>query len=68
MFYKELLRLSSQIRIGYLTDVLKAVVSEGQNADGAVSKVVAETLKVFNLTDEERDALLREALEQLNKK
>jgi len=65
MRYEDLLHISTQLRCGYLHDVLRAAVAEGRETHKPVGIAVAETLAVFSLSDKERAALQREAIERL---
>lgn len=65
MKYATLLRESTQQRCGYLHNVLQAAVSEGREGSKPVGIAIAETLAAFSLSDDERDALQREAVERL---
>jgi uncharacterized protein GlcG (DUF336 family) len=67
MKYEDLLHASTQIRAGYLSDVLRAAVAEARETHKPVGVAVAETLAVFSLSDTERNALQREAIERLHK-
>lgn len=65
MKYEQLLLNSTQVRCGYLVDVLNAVVAEARESHKPQGVVVEETLQVFSISDVERTALQREAIERL---
>jgi hypothetical protein len=66
MKYEELLHRSTQLRAGYLSDVLRAAIAEGRESHKPQGIAVSETLSVFSLSDTERQALQREAIERLH--
>lgn len=66
MLYEDLLHTLSPLRAEYLADVLKAAVTEAIYSDKAQGISVTETLSVFSLTEVERYALQREAIERLH--
>ncbi len=68
MLYEDLLHSSSPMRSGYLADVLKAAVTEALYSGKPQGISVTETLAVFSLTDVERYAVQREAIERLRGK
>lgn len=67
MKYEDLLHNSTQVRCMYLADVLKAAVAEGRETNKPQGVAIAETLGVFSLSDVERKALQREAIERLHR-
>lgn len=67
MKYEQLLHKSTQVRCLYLADVLKAAVAEGRETHKPQGIAVTETLAVFSLSEVEREALQREAIERLRR-
>ena len=65
MKYEDLLHQSTQIRCGYLVDVLNAAIAEARESHLPQGVAVENTLSVFSLSDTERSALQREAIERL---
>lgn len=66
MKYEDLLVNSTQTRVLYLVDVLRAAVAEGRETHKPQGIAITETLAVFSLNDVERTALQREAIERLH--
>lgn len=65
MRYCDLIHTVSKSRADYLGDVLKAAVTEAIYSDKAQGVSVTETLAVFSLTHQEREALQHEAIQRL---
>ena len=65
MRYCDLIHTVSKARAEYLADILKAAVTEAVYSGKAQGVSVTETLAVFSLTHQEREALQREAIQRL---